>query len=1453
MPTINRIRLINIKYNDDIRSIPNAVIDLKGIHTLGMLENSGGKTVLTKFMMQPILFHIGDGPKEFFEISSYFETNTQPCYVLIEWKLEGNNGFLLTGVGIKNIPGKMISKIAFIHQYKRANKYNIEEFPIIVNKDGVNTIRNIDDVYKDIFEAKKDYEISCYKNNNHEHKMAFREKLQEFRINAREVNRVLSRVNSSEGGIESLFWKQKTSKALLQDWIIPVIESKVLNSDSDESYKRTDEYTTNILKHIGARQRYSAESANRDNLLGFMQDLKLLSEEARIKDKLDSEYQGAMSNLAHAYIELKRLESQFREELLVAEKSIIEKNEELNELSYLEKSLQIQTIVRRIADNQKNLDLLKQTIKEKEIEVGKLNYEKKVQECADKFKDVVQYRIKKSEAETELIPLEERNRLYVEKRGNIMFTLKDILTNKLLNVQREIYRIQEDLSRKNKELDAIDKNSELLNKNLADINQKLIDYGADMTHFQTNFDTLKNYHSDIVNLFEGNPYPISKSQIESAADYYTSELEKLAIRSQELQNSIWGLNDELSKKEKRMEEILEEKNKEELKKQNIETKRQDFLKSESSILHNLSSFGFSKKDLYNKEATIHALTAMNQEYYNENRDRIAKGIKLQDRHNLFANNVVYFSQEVSELFSENHISFEFGMEWIRRYSDSIENKKELLRKCPLIPYSLIVSEKDIERAKKIVCERFTDFVIPLIDSEKIDSISIHRNNSVLSINGLNLFIGYNEELIDEQYIEAMIKDVITQITDNSEAIDNAASAMNKLGILTNSVQNFFYHEDYEKELTHSLKASEDKLNQLSSEMGAIKTQIDNIRNNIKNTDSDIEITNRKRSKLSEVIDRCNILIKKADTYFDSLRMNTVLLEKRMSLTQEQEHNGATRKNKLRDIDSVKDSFRIVSHSYDEFNDKYSEYLRYDGPGEILFDDAGILKDEASLFGELKGLSSTSEESNASKLRDEIAELVRRIERIEAEIQDIGADYKDYSITKYSYQRKKEIGNLIALISDELSETHKQSGRLDEKINADNDKKEKEEQSCIELYNKPFFINYIQADGLSDNIRLLKKEIKDIKENKDEKKISANDISNFLKYKLETYKDVDIDSSCELADINLDNYESIVSSYINVSKNTKKNIDISIEKMTHILAESNKKYGSTDTIKESIRRMNMLDKISSSMINEVHKRVEDRITTLNEINQILVDEFDSICSIVVNDAIKLYQELKIVDKSARIGGVKYLELKISNDFSEESVQGYLKDVINSCIDKPEETQKKIVKEAISGSRILDAAISFDDVKIRVLKINVNDKKMIPYENSVKFTPGYECSGAQGTIISFIILQTMLRYGNEGISEGKEISNFMIIDNPFSALSSPEFVRLFFKIADVFQTQLFCFTDLRLPHIVHEFSNIYSIYIVKRGNNKELLAFKNNQPEAEEVDMAVFEETHRTRVEKISLPI
>ena len=99
MSKINAVRFINLNYNHGAFRVSDETMHFNGDSTLVKLDNGGGKTVLVQMMTAPFVQkryrNMNDRP-----FSGYF-TSGRPTFILVEWLLDQNAGFVMTGMMVR--------------------------------------------------------------------------------------------------------------------------------------------------------------------------------------------------------------------------------------------------------------------------------------------------------------------------------------------------------------------------------------------------------------------------------------------------------------------------------------------------------------------------------------------------------------------------------------------------------------------------------------------------------------------------------------------------------------------------------------------------------------------------------------------------------------------------------------------------------------------------------------------------------------------------------------------------------------------------------------------------------------------------------------------------------------------------------------------------------------------------------------------------------------------------------------------------------------------------------------------------------------------------------------------------------------------------------------------------------------------------------------------------------
>jgi hypothetical protein len=275
MPTISKIRIVNFSYNNGRRRIVDQIFPLyfdgKPQDTLLNLENGGGKSVLVQLMMQPILPRLVLNGRK---MEDYFSKTGDPAYILLEWKLDESEDFLMTGIAL--CPGENAEEgggsmryFTFTTQYGRygSEEYDIahlslseqngRQFRIVTYRAAMELIKNL----QKHSPAKVHYYHSDDGND-------YYRELKEFGISREEWQRVVAPINNHEGGVKDLFENYKTTDKLLDEMLIATIDRAIagMSEDGDASLSQ-------MILH------YAQKMVDNENNLTLKKQMQEFSEE----------------------------------------------------------------------------------------------------------------------------------------------------------------------------------------------------------------------------------------------------------------------------------------------------------------------------------------------------------------------------------------------------------------------------------------------------------------------------------------------------------------------------------------------------------------------------------------------------------------------------------------------------------------------------------------------------------------------------------------------------------------------------------------------------------------------------------------------------------------------------------------------------------------------------------------------------------------------------------------------------------------------------------------------------------------------------------------------------------------------------------------------------------------------------------------------------------------------
>ncbi len=322
MPSINRIRVNNVKYNFGTQAYDDFTMRLYGQNTLYDLANGGGKSVLMLLLMQCMIPNCTLDEKQPLEKLFRDSCGNGTIHSLIEWKLDPENvtdGFryLTTGFAARKARDrgeeteKDIASVEYFNYcifYQEYGKHDIVNLPLSDGEDRMT------------YQALKNYL----------HDLARREnRLQVFIFDRKgEYQRFISRygiipsqweiirgINKTEGHVRTYFeTNYRTTRKVVEDLLIEeIIEKAYLTKTEQENQQ---DASARLLMSIREQLRTLAEKKKDIHVFDHEAELiRLLSDRIQSFTGLYLEREKAKQAIGSIYLTLDRKNTEYKGEL----------------------------------------------------------------------------------------------------------------------------------------------------------------------------------------------------------------------------------------------------------------------------------------------------------------------------------------------------------------------------------------------------------------------------------------------------------------------------------------------------------------------------------------------------------------------------------------------------------------------------------------------------------------------------------------------------------------------------------------------------------------------------------------------------------------------------------------------------------------------------------------------------------------------------------------------------------------------------------------------------------------------------------------------------------------------------------------------------------------------------------------------------------------------------------
>ena len=1387
MPHINRIRLVNIAFNDAKFLYDDLILNFNGKSGTVDLINGGGKTVLLTMILQVILPASSlraDKPlKEIF-----YGGPDRTSHVLVEWLLDEGNiyKYLLTGFcarrkksqkeGDNNLREeqdkiffrKDIDYFNYYHLYDRSNEYDIKNWPLS-SFDNKREILSYDRLKSLIKEMKHKHTMGDFT-----HTGEYKKFLRQYNIIDTEWN-VIKDINSGENHIEKYFRENKTSRKMIENLLVKIITQieSGKNISSEENATNEENLADTLIE---LRHNIEESLKKKEHLDEYNEIFKFYSNLERSNDALTEHFRNMDEYKRKAILclnNLRKLLGELKKDKEEIEININNTGRTIEELNFQKQILHIQKLQLKEKE-------LSEELKEKEEKL--LSIDKKIENIENEINISKGQNIYLSCKDMK----DRLNKLLIEKQNihkdntQLMEEYETAGYNYKLHLNRKIEDYKTAIDSKKEEEKKEKGRKEELEETIKNLTLQQGRKEEELKHRENEKEssTEKSYLcSSFLNNSGFLDYIFSpgrgmeeseekESTLKSAIDKTDKEIRELNNKLIEYDKEITGIKGErklIEEKLKSPVSAIEEYNR---KKIRTEKLQQIYECREDELIFKISE---KNKLLKNKEI-----------YLNLEKKLLCNKIDFLKQNEFYIANekIIYFFKKIKKKFPD----VLKGIDYLENHSE--EEKKSILKSYPLLPYSVVLLKHDFKRLKEkkeTMEDDFCDYPFPVINLD-----SIRRKEEILYENIFFLY-GKDDFFIDKTRAEIFrneledksshIKEELEEILEYMETVERDKKFTenfmgdfnkNKVDIVNNSIT----------DLKHNLHGLEEKKKKYEDSVIGNRQKIQELTENKK----------KNEILLQEVIERKNILIdyvslqnkeKDIDTHINNIKNDLKKIKQELDC----------KNNELAKlIDNISQIESELRNSLSEVKMLKDEVIKIGNTPERPLKKLSF-EESRTEYESLKN-SFGKKRTEVEDLEKEIIEYQRSIENHERQLKDCGVmaeyfiekEFKGYilrpaydeDIKKLAESMEKECmeKNIILQTADTVkTEINKLTGK-------------------IETKKEDLLKDYIPFDGLNSEDDILRKakeiegSIKTYKKDIDNLQKNLTNLvnkTNHFQREEEKYREF-IDEH----NIKDDNNEKIneLIEYEEFKKTVNKikyaidNSSNSFSKLIkEILNQEEKFYYINNYIREHKKMVipagltegeNRRKQIRSylDIINEDIEKTKIDIENLEKIQQ----NFTMKC---VSRAEWLLEKLKWLPELSRINvnGIKRNMLIMNfDDFSEEDRRERMKNHISSIVkeignDKKVDREK--IKKRLTSRELLSQITNMDRAVVKLYKVENNQA-----HSTYKRWEDAVGSDGQSNALYFIFAVCIISYIRLLTSENKNIHSrgVIIADNPFGTTSA-----------------------------------------------------------------------------------
>ncbi|MEG1992124.1 MAG: hypothetical protein RR056_01960 [Acetivibrio sp.] len=1442
MSKINTFRVINLNYNNNAIRIEDEMFYMDGESTLLSLQNGGGKSVLVQMLLAPFVRRryrdTVDRP-----FSSYFTTN-KPTHLLVEWKLDGGAGYVLTGMMIRARQGtgeeetaEELEILNFVYEYKDTNPYDIEHFPFVETQGKIRKLKGFN-ACRALFEERKKeggFQFQYFDMNQSTQQKKYFLKLKEYGINHEEWETIIKKINVKESGLSDLFKDAKDEAGLIEKWFLPGVESK-LNQDGN----RMKQFQSILLKYISQYKENQTKMERKETILKFKEDAVLICEEDNRYLQVSKDRQLHQEKLAFLRSSLENFVVETQEKVKQANERLGDLEEEKKRIAYEKSSYELYQCLEALDARNVVCRQYEEQLGEQRNERQEIKHKLQIQECAALYcnyrqesKEVLEYEnkleiVKKDE--TERIPEREKvgynlrlryEELYKTQQENVESVAAKLEDNQKNELKTREEKAREDIQ--NKEL----------NKQMGQLTERIKQFDQKEAAFNQRF--ALSLERNIVGLYEEGTLEV----LESATG---KKLDELRSERQSIGQKKMNVTQQMDSADRAIQDLMEKRGQQLAAKEELEKRWKGLQEQAAERIKKMRYLDLPEEECFHTQKILQSCDGKIEplkKLYKEQEHR--SELLKEEYRKLSSGEVLKLPEEFKELMEELGLHFVMGMDWLKKNGYTEEANRILLQKNPMIPYSILLSEQELNRLKEQEVNFYTSYPIPIICKEQLSQEVCCINHGVYQTEGLSLFVAFNGHLLNEK----ARKELLNKKQEEIEILLEKSNRRQEDIRFYETLRNDIYYQKLTKE---EYEETELALQKMETEIVKMEENLTDTRAQKSELEKEIEKLRVSLGQLGQEEQQLLVLLKMLKPFsqeygdYQEQKVHLSSLNKKVLNNEEEIKRLDKLQIKLKDqIGELGFKLKEERENLWNLQGKCNQFKNY-SEGTLVKQDLEDLEARYLAITQEISKNVAELENNLTKAYDRLhkvqEQLIRTADKydlMEVEYNKVTPD--DYTVT--SLERNLELKQaayektekLLQQVEREIAVKESELARLRKDLKEKFEIEEpcKKEQIVDIEFKKRWKLTEISIN----EERKYYGEITKILTDYQTSLVAMAEFSD-----LRTKKEFDFKEELvpygglklqELENVKLLQFQG---EQIRDYRQLTNRLQDEKQALSKLLDRILRKSDYTDTFfhKPLETLLDLLDvpEVILEQLTIVLQSYQSLLEKLQVDIDIVEREKQKVLEMLLDYIEDIHKNLGKIDKNSTITvkdrSLKMLKLTLPIWEEQKNIyalrlKDYVEDLTKRGLERLNQNGniEELIGAAATTRNLYDSVVGIGAITIRLYKIEAQREYPITWAQVSKN------SGGEGFLSAFAVLSCLLSYmrrDDTDLFTEREEGKVIVMDNPFAQTNASHLLIPLMDIAKKSNTQLICLSGLGGESIYNRFDNIFVLNLMESGLQKDM---------------------------------